>query len=538
MNGDHDARIPDAETCVLRNVIERHAYERPGTVFVRFSDGGEWSYRELRDRVRRTAAALQAIGVAQGEPVLVWLPNGAEGLRSFFAINYIGAVHVPINTAYRGALLAHVIENCGARVIIAEAALIPRLNEIATARLETIVAVGCPEALVPDLRTLTLAELEASAGDPVDPPRPIRPWDTQSIMYTSGTTGPSKGVLSSYVHAYSAMERNAWSCVRDDDRFLINMPFFHIGGSFISYSMLCRGGSIALTPGFKTDSFWHTVRETGSTAVFLLGVMGSFLMKQQPDVRDRDNPLRMAFLVPLTEDAEAFSDRFDVDVYTLFNMTEIATPLISGRNPQQRGTCGRPRAGLELRLVDENDCEVPVGRTGELMLRADVPWTLNHGYHNAPEATAQAWRNGWFHTGDAFRRDEDGNYYFVDRTKDAIRRRGENISSFEVEMVVNAHPDVQETAAIPVPSEWGEDEVMVVVAPKPGRTIDPAELIEFLRPRMAYFMVPRYVRVAASLPKTPTAKVQKALLRGEGITSDTWDREAAGVIFKRDQPKL
>jgi crotonobetaine/carnitine-CoA ligase len=354
-------------------------------------------------------------------------------------------------------------------------------------------------------------------------------------MYTSGTTGPSEGVMSSYLHAYASMDRRAWPAVRDDDRFLINLPMFHIGGSFITYAMLCRGGSIALVEGFRTDSFWDTVRRTGSTAVFLLGVMGSFLMKQPSDPRDREHALRMAFLVPLTEDGVAFSERFGVAVYTLFNMTEIATPLFSEPNPRKVGTCGRVRDGVEVRLVDENDCEVATGSVGELVLRMDCPWTLSHGYNKDPEATARAWRNGWFHTGDAFRRDRQGNYEFVDRLKDAIRRRGENISSFEVEAVVNSHPDVQESAAIPVPSEYGEDDVMIVVAPKPGCSIVPAGLIEFLTPRMPYFMVPRYVRIVDALPKTPTAKVQKAVLREVGRTPDTWDREAAGITLRRER---
>ncbi len=300
--------------------------------------------------------------------------------------------------------------------------------------------------------------------------------------------------------------------------------------------MLCRGGSIALVEGFRTGAFWDTVRATGATAVFLLGVMGNFLVKQPEHPRDRDHPLRMAFLVPLAEDGLAFAERFGVEVYTLFNMTEIATPLISGLNPRRPGTCGRVRDGVEVRLVDENDCEVPIGGVGEMMLRADCPWTLSHGYNKDPEATARAWRNGWFHTGDAFRRHADGTYEFVDRLKDAIRRRGENISSFEVEAVVNTHPEVQETAAIPVPSEHGEDEVMIVVASKPGRSVAPAELIAFLIPRMAHFMVPRYVRIVDSLPKTPTAKVQKTILREAGRTPDTWDREAAGMILRRERP--
>ncbi len=258
-------------------------------------------------------------------------------------------------------------------------------------------------------------------------------------------------------------------------------------------------------------------------------------MKQPPGPQDRDHPLRMAFLVPLSESGIVFSERFGVEVYTLFNMTEIATPLISGRNPSRIGTCGRLREGVEARLVDEHDCEVPTGSVGKMILRMDCPWALSHGYNRDPEATANAWRNGWFHTGDAFRKHADGEFEFVDRLKDAIRRRGENISSFELEAVANTHPDVLETAAIPVPSEHGEDEVMIVAAPKPGCVLDPADLVDFLVPRVAYFMVPRYVRVVDALPKTPTSKVQKALLRQAGRTADTWDREAAGVILRRER---
>jgi crotonobetaine/carnitine-CoA ligase len=268
--------------------------------------------------------------------------------------------------------------------------------------------------------------------------------------------------------------------------------------------------------------------------VFLLGVMASFLekMPQRPD--DAESPLRLAFMVPLAGDIAAFSRRFGCDIYTIFNMTEISTPVISEANPLVRGTCGKARAGVEVRLIDENDCEVPVGEIGEMMIRTDRPWAMNSGYYRNPEATARAWRNGWFHTGDAFRKDADGYFHFVDRMKDAIRRRGENISSFEVEAEVCAHPDVREAAAVGVPSEFAEEDVLVVVAPVEGRSLDPAALLDFLRGRMAHFMVPRYVRVLDELPKTPTAKVLKHELRAQGVTADTWDREAVGLRVKAE----
>jgi crotonobetaine/carnitine-CoA ligase len=262
--------------------------------------------------------------------------------------------------------------------------------------------------------------------------------------------------------------------------------------------------------------------------------MTGFLLKEPPKPTDRDHHLTI-LMVPYTEDGPRFAERFGASVYTVFNMTEVSCPTISVCNPATPFTCGTVREGVEVRLVDENDCEVPTGQIGEMIIRTERPWALNHGYFGNPEATARAWRNGWFHTGDAFRKDAAGNFYFVDRMKDAIRRRGENISSFEVESEVATHPDVREAAAIPVPSEISEDDVMVVVAPMPGRDIDPAALIEYLRPRMAHFMVPRYVRILPELPKTPTQKVQKHLLRAEGVTADTWDRDKAGIKVGREK---
>jgi crotonobetaine/carnitine-CoA ligase len=245
--------------------------------------------------------------------------------------------------------------------------------------------------------------------------------------------------------------------------------------------------------------------------------------------------LRQAIMVPLAEDAADFTARFGVDIYTVFNMTEISCPILSEKNPDVPKTCGRVRGGFEARVVDEYDMEVPHGTVGERIVRADEPWTMNHGYNGNPEATARAWRNGWFHTGDAFRRDDAGNFFFVDRIKDAIRRRGENISSFEVEAEIVSHPMVRETAVVGVPSEFGEDEVMAIVAAVPGADLDPLEIISFLSPRLPHFMVPRYIRFMTELPKTPTQKIEKHVLRSEGITKDTWDREQAGIRLKREK---
>ena len=529
-----DPRIPSAETCVLRYVLDKWATRQPAKDYVVFGDGTAWTYHETRERARRTAAALSRIGVKQGDHVACWLRIGAPALQAMLAINYLGAVYVPFNTAYRGSLLAHVIENSDAKVLIAEADLVGRLGDVAHAKLDTVVSIGGHATPIADLTVLPDSAFEADAADVPPPERAIEPWDMQSIVYTSGTTGPSKGVQSSYLHAYSNMGPEAWPIVDGNDRYLITLPMFHVGGSFICNIMLCHGGSVALAGEFKTDSFWNTAKETGATVVFLLGVMATFLSKRPPCGDDRAHCMRTVFMVPLPDDVDRFAERFGVDVYTVFNMTEVATPILSAPNPRVRGTCGKARAEVELRLVDQNDCEVPIGEIGEMIVRMDRPWAMSHGYYKNPQATALAWRNGWFHTGDAFRRDQEGNFFFIDRIKDAIRRRGENISSFEVETEVNAFGSVRESAAIPVAAEESENEVMVVVASVENEPLDPEALFDFLVPRMAHFMLPRYIRVVPELPKTPTAKVRKHVLRTEGVTPDTWDRERMGIKVTRD----
>ena len=529
----HDTRIPAPEACVLRLVLERRAAETPDKVFAIFADGTRWTYRQTLQITRQAALGFQRLGVRQGEHVLSWLPNGPDALRVWFGLNYIGAVYVPVNLAYLGRILEHVLDNSDAALIVAHADLHGRLADIDRARLKQSVVIGAAAAAIPGMTTHG-AEALSPSGEPAPLERDILPWHTQTIIYTSGTTGPSKGVLTSYVHLYTA-STESFFFLGADDRFMLNLPMFHVGGAAAAYGMLLLGGSISVVDAFDTASFWQVVTKTEATSTVLLGVMATFLVKRAPGPEDRAHTLRSAIMVPLCEDSEVFSQRFGCDIYTVFNMTEVSSPIVSGRNPGPLTTAGKPRAGVEVRIVDENDCEVAPGEAGELIVRTDRPWAMNHGYYKNPEATARAWRNGWFHTGDAFRADAEGNYFFVDRMKDAIRRRGENISSFEVETEVCAHPAVKEAAAVAVASEHAEDEVLIAVSLADGASLDPAELIHFLVPRMAHFMVPRYVRIVPELPKTPTQKVQKHLLRSDGITADTWDREAAGIRIRREK---
>lgn len=534
-----DPRMPPTEACVLPHILERHAAARPDRVFAVFDDGGTWSYAETRAEALRVAAGLAAIGVKQGDTVLIWLPNGRRGLAAWFGTNHLGAVSVAINTAYRGRLLAHVVGNSDACVAICHEDLLERLLEDdcsgALAVIFTSPVKAAAEAARCARRGITLLPFTALDGDPGSVVVPaLQPWDLQSICFTSGTTGPSKGVLSSYLHLYTM----GWHCtegVTPDDRYLINLPLFHVGGTLFVIGALARGASIAVMGPFETATFFDVCRRLAATQCLLLGAMAGFLVRTPPGPADRAHNLRRIMVIPLGEDAPAMSRRFGFEVVTLFNMSEISAPIVSDPNPTLRGTCGRLRAGVDARIVDENDCELADGMVGELVVRTDTPWTMSHGYHHNAEATARAWRNGWFHTGDAFRRDAGGNFFFVDRVKDAIRRRGENISSFEVEAEILAHPDVLEAAAVGVPSAFGEEEVLAVVVARPGKEIDPVELIAFLSGRLPHFMVPRYLRVVPALPKTPTSKVEKHTLRTEGVTEQTWDRESVGLRLKRER---
>ena len=529
-----DPRIPNRDVCVTRYVLERFARETPDKVFAVFQDGEEWTYTALLERVRVLAGGLASEGIARGDHVAVWMFDSKEAILTFMAVNYLGAVFVPLNTAFKGGVLEHVLAVSDARHLVAHGQLIDRLEGINVAKVARIIHVGSSKNSQ-ILEQLEFDELTAARAEPPELDTPIEPWDTQSIIFTSGTTGPSKGVLSSYLHIFTNAGPETWHFVTGEDRFLINMPIFHIGGMGVIFVMLCRGGSIAMMDSFDTEKFWPFVRESQTTAFFLLGVMTTFLLKQPPAPNDKEHNVRVAFMVPLTETCIEFHERFDIDVYTIFNMTEISSPIVSEPNPVKRGTCGKKRNGVDVRLVDKNDCEVALGEIGEMVVRTDRPWGMNSGYYKNPEATAEAWRNGWFHTGDCFRQDEEGYFYFVDRMKDAMRRRGENISSFEVEAEVVAFTAVREAAAYAVPSELGEDDVMIAVAPVAGHNIDHKELMLFLGERMPYFMVPRYIRILDELPKTPSSKVMKHILRGEGVTPDTWDREAHNITFKREK---
>ncbi|HYD70090.1 AMP-binding protein [Azospirillum sp.] len=490
-----------------------------------------FTHRDLWDFSARAAAGLQALGLNKGDTVAVMMGNRPEFLALWFGSGMIGAIEVPVNTAHRGDLLAHMLDIADCGVAVADAEFVPALLAVAgrLPRLKHLVVAGEPPAgPAAGLAVHRLDDLMANGGGYRDPG--VTWSDPYAVMFTSGTTGPSKGAVMPHHYAVRMGELIAQATGYGADDCLYNaLPLFHGNAQVLStMPALLSGARMVLAEKFSATRFWDDVRRHGCTEFNYIGTILSVLMKADPSPADRDHPLRLMMGAGAGPGLfEAFEARFCVTLVEGYGMSEIGLPLMSTRDRRKPGSCGVPTEDYDVRLVDDDGLEVADGTPGELLIRPRKPHAMMLEYRRMPDKTVEAWRDLWFHTGDVLARDADGFYRFVDRRKDAIRRRGENISSFEVERTVNAHPAVQESAALPVPSDLGEDEVMVCVVPKAGAALAPEELIAHCRANMAAFMVPRYVRVLAELPKTPTQRVEKYRLRAEGVTADTWDREEA-----------
>jgi crotonobetaine/carnitine-CoA ligase len=521
----------------LHHVLARRLSDSADKAWVLAGDA-RFTYREIDRLANRLAHGLTGLGVKRGDTVLLMLDNSIDFIGLWCALGKLGAIEVPINCSYKGQLLARVMNDSRARLVIADAEYLPRFAELAPELkgIQTIV-VHDADISEPPLRQARMVRFrEILSEDDRFASVRLAPWDHAAIMYTSGTTGPSKGVIVSHGHAYEYARGVVDMLeIQRGDIYYAPLPLFHIAGQWaVIYAAAIAGATAVLPDAFSVTRFWSTVHRHRASCAFLLGAMANLLYREPVTPDDALNSLQRILIVPLVPEVAAFKERFGCRVSTTWGGTEMNCPTRSGFTLANNKTCGRVDERLyEVRIVDENDSELPPGIPGEAVVRPKIPWIVMAGYWNRPDWTVNAWRNLWLHSGDMLMKDAEGNLYFVDRTKDAIRRRGENISSMEVEQEINAHPDVLECAVIPVASQETEQEVMAVVVPKPGRRIAPETLIAFLEPRMAYFMVPRYLEFAVDLPKTPTGKIQKFGLRERGLTSATWDRVAAGIKLKR-----
>jgi crotonobetaine/carnitine-CoA ligase len=493
------------------------------------SDGGlRLSRGEFFEAARIAGGAIAAVSGAA--PVAVMLDDHLDHVRAIAGLCLVGGVQVPVNTGYRAALLAHVLNDSAAETMIVDDRYVPRVMEIRDRlrSLRRLIVRGAKPA-VAEFEVIGFDSLsDAAPADPVE----ARPWDCYGIMYTSGTTGASKGVVTTHGHAYAYASPAGLHAACVDDVSLVVMPTFHISGQLWGVmNALMSGAEAVIAGGFHSTTFWEQVRANQATFTTMAGAMARFLQRADPTPHDREHTLRRVCVAPIPDDIEAFLARFGIDSYcTGYGSTEAGSPL-SSPGPRPSGSVGWPRPEWSVRIVDEHDRDVPDGDVGELVVRPEEPWLMMSSYHGRPEETARAWRNGWFHTGDGVRRAASGELYLVDRVNDVIRRRGENISSQEVEAVLADAPGVAAVAVIGVPSADTDSEVMAVVAATSDR-FETADLIQFAAARLPYFMVPRYVLVTGDLPRTPTGKVRKRELRDAGIVG-AWDREAAGISVSR-----
>ncbi|MEU2684285.1 AMP-binding protein [Streptomyces hygroscopicus] len=514
---------PDQAT-TLPEILRTRAELSPDDPFLTFG-GVSRTYAEMYGAAAQAAAALASLGIAEGTKVAAMLPNSTEILDVWFGAALLGAVFVPINTGLRGEGLRYIVEHSEAEFIA--------VDETLTETLSAAVPVGRGprhryirgRAEPPSGYGSLTALLDGS--HPAVQQGDVRPDDLASILYTSGTTGLPKGVMN--CHNSFAVAANEFTRryvrVRRDDILYTSLPLFHANAqSLTTVGSLVSGRPMVLAPRFSASGFFDDIRAHRATVFNYIGAMLTILAKQPERPEDARNPLRLAIGGAAPKELwRRFERRFGLKILEIYGLTESATFCLANPPDDIRpGTIGKPTSWSEVKIVGPDGTTRPDGTPGEIAVRSRRPATMFLGYYKNEEATREAVHDGWFRTGDRGRREPSGYVVFLDRLKDSIRRRGENISSFEIERTVNAHPLVSESAVVGVPSELGEEDVLVVVVPREG--FDCAELVEFCRQRMAGFMVPRYVRIVERLPKTATQRVEKYILREIGVQG-AWDRQ-------------
>ncbi len=508
----------------LPHLLRRQA-ERFGARPFLSIDGVQWTHADPVVHAAARAGALKAAGVTRGDRVAVMCANRIEFFETVLACGWLGAVVVPVNTALMAAQLEHVLRDSGACLLVTQAAFVERLPPSLPGTLRRIWLLDGPAPLpTPGV----VVEAWPAPGAP-QPAADLGPGDLLAILYTSGTTGAPKGVMCPHAQ-YVAWGLNTSRVLGllESDVLCTTLPMFHIN-ALNTYAQAavtgCRG---VWLPRFSASGFWPAMQEAQGTVIYLLGAMVPILLAQPAGLHERAHRVRIGLGpgVPAAG-AQDFHARTGVRLMEGYGSTETNFVLSAIAGAPADGTMGRVQPDFHARVVDEHDVELPDGTAGELIVRADEPYAFALGYWGLPEQTVQAWRNLWFHTGDRVVREADGRFRFVDRLKDAIRRRGENISSWEVEQVLQGHPAVAEVAVFPVGSELAEDEVMAALIPRAGHTLDLTELWSFCDQRLPRFAVPRYLDIVETLPRTANGKVRKFVLRERGVTANTHDRLAA-----------
>ncbi|MFD7668575.1 AMP-binding protein [Streptomyces sp. NPDC059788] len=533
------------ENMTLGDALARRAESHQDKTFLEFQDA-TFTFGEVDEKSNQVAQGLLAAGVTAGGHVAVMLPNGPEIVWVTFALARIGAVAVPVNTAFHGAALRNVLAGSDCTALIVDSRYRDRLPPV-TADLPgmrlTIVcapdgrpaAGGGTEPEPPGGETVEWPDLMTHGAAP--PEHRAHPADLLAIMYTSGSTGPAKGALVPHALALACAQDVLKFVNVHGEKVYCPLPLFHAAGMWdgVLSALLC-GGTVAVAERFSASKFWDDVRRFDARIAISVFSILPILLKQPPSARDKEHSLKLFYTGKSLWDGQ-LRERFGVRSVESYTSTEAGVPLAGAFGNWRPGSCGQVNAErFEAAVVDDRDRPLPAGRTGELVLRPRQPHIITGGYYGNFEATAHAFRNLWFHTGDRMRQDKDGYFYFVDRMADAIRRRGENVSAFDIELAVNQHAAVRESAAIGVPSELGEDDVKLAVVLVPDATVDHDELTTYCREALPAFMVPRYLEFVDALPRTATDKIAKHRLRAlgdRGLTATTWDRERGDFVTGR-----
>lgn len=530
-----------SERYTIPAVLDRQAAERPDQVYLHIGDEAI-TYAAMRDRSIAMANGLLSLGIEAGDTVALFGATSPEWLYGWFATTRIGARMAAINPYYRGEYLLNPLRTSGAKVAVTDAAMVERIMEVAAElpELKTLVVRPGSEAASADTGSLeqrSTTELLEHACDNVAQAEPLSWNDISTLFFTSGTTGPSKAVMTTQHYLFSAARTLAVDCwkLQPGETVWSPLPLFHLSTVGTVLGPMLTGSTSVIETAFHPGQTWQRVRQFNAVGMVAAGAIVNMLWNLPEDPADREVPLRFISAAPIAPEIyHGIKERYGVDIVSVYGMTE-AFPLSIKRvdDPDVPGASGFANPDFEFRIFDEADNEVPVGEVGEIVCRPNAPHVMSEGYFQRHDATVRQLGNLWFHTGDLGRVDEQGCLYFVDRKKDAMRRRGENVSSFELEQIILRHPAVAEGAAIAVPSDLGEDDIMLCLVLKPESQWDPMEFMEYCNNRMPYFAVPRYLRIMDSLPKNMMGRVTKDDLRREGVTAETWDREAAGFEVKR-----
>ena len=512
----------------LGTLLALKAKENKGKPYLYFLDKVV-SYEAINASANQMANAFKTLGVGKGDHVTVALPNCPEYLYCWFGLAKLGAVIVTINTQLKGESLKYLIEASDSKLVVVSPDFLPQYEEVMP-KIKGVDRVVFNISAEAGFHSQTLDKLfRKSPGTPPSNIPPIEDIEPLIITFTSGTTGLPKLVRNSHrAYITAAKELSSYTELSSKDRIYSALPLYHANPqAYCILAALVADASVIVAPRFSASGFWDDVRRYQATAFSYVGAILPILLAQPEHPGDKDVPAKKCFGGGAPKEVyEAVNQRFGVEVLELYGMSETGTWNTINRPGKGRaGSVGQVREGFEVKIFDEKDNELPVGKIGEIVIRPMRPYTMFDGYYKLPEETVKCSSNWWFHTGDLGKVDEDGYYHFCGRKKESIRRGGEEIPPYDIEKEINKYPAVAECAAFGISDPVMQEEIKVAIVLRPDQNVTPEEIIARCESSLPKFMIPRYIEFMERLPKSASEKVQKVALKERGLTPETWDRQ-------------